>query len=171
MSDRDLVVGMKRACACLVLLVGCEWFEEMRLEVPDVPPDSIVLSWSMVDRGASGDTMYMAIYGNRDMELVTKQPNGTMMRLERTLTKKQYAEIVRMMRDLDCCALRSESDEAPGPRESQPELGIHFGDLDCEVALWDSEWHRGRARECGFAVARLHGRGYLRDPPPEASPP
>lgn len=109
--------------------------------------------------------MYMALRGNRQLEIVTKQPSGTMMQVQRELGKDQYAELIDKLRKLDCCSLESRSKTAPSPLESQPELGINFGDIECQVALWDSEWSVGRARECGFAVAQVHGHGFVPDPP------
>ena len=151
-------------CAAL-LLAGCEGREEPRVALPDVEPTEVVVSWGMVSREASGNTMYMALYGSRKMEVVTKRPNGTMMRVERKVGKDRYAEFIDKLRKLDCCSLESRSKTAPSPLESQPELRINFGDMECQVALWDSEWRVGRARECGFAVAQFHGRGFLPDPP------
>ena len=42
---------------------------------------------------------------------------------------------------------------------------VESGDVLCEIELWDSEWREGRARECGFAIARVHGGGFVPDPP------
>lgn len=110
--------------------------------------------------------MYMALYGNRNLEVVTKQPSGTMMRIDSTMTEEKFAKLIDTLRKLDCCSLESKSETAPTPLESQPELKINFGDVKCQVALWDSEWRVGRARECGFAVAQVHGHGFVPDPPP-----
>ncbi|UCF46485.1 MAG: hypothetical protein JSU89_04670, partial [Myxococcales bacterium] len=72
---------------------------------------------------------------------------------------------------LDCCSLPSTTKERISPGEAKPRLEINFGDMKCEIELWDREWREGRARECGFAVARLHGTGFVPDPPvDEASP-
>lgn len=147
------------------LFAGCEGRQEQRVALPNVAPTDVVVSWGMVSREGSTRTMYMALYGDRKTEVVTKQPNGTMMRVERTLGMERYVELIDRLRKLDCCSLESGSETAPSPLESRPELGINFGDVECQVALWDSEWRVGRARECGFAVARVHGQGFMPDPP------
>ncbi|MGB5810627.1 MAG: hypothetical protein WBG86_08865 [Polyangiales bacterium] len=163
---RDLVFAMWLRCLCaFALMAGCKSSHEPSVELPNVKPDDVVVSWGMIGRGQARDTMYMAIHGNRNMVLVTKRPNGTMASVERMLPADQYAELVRNLRQLDCCSLSSAHETPPTPVESKPELGIDFGDMKCQVSLWDSEWREGRARECGFAVAAIHGRGFVPDPP------
>lgn len=162
----DLVAAMwsLRSRVLLVLLslcaFGCEPKEEAVL-MPSAAPDEVVVSWGMIGRNAARDTLYMAVQGNRDMVVVTKSPNGTMMSVEQVVPEKKYRDLVRQLRALDCCSLESTHDKAPSALESKPELGINFGDLECQVSLWDSEWRTGRARACGSAVAAIHGRGFL----------
>lgn len=149
----------------MLFLAGCEGRQAPQVVLPSVEPNEVVVSWAMISREGSTSTMYMALHGNRNLEVVTKQPSGTMMRVDRTLGPEPYAELIDKLRTLDCCSLESSSETAPSPLESQPELGINFGDVKCQVALWDSEWRVGRARECGFAVAQVHGHGFVADPP------
>ncbi len=164
--NRDLISSMWRCWFCAAILIaGCDGRKEQRVALPEVAPTEVVVSWAMISREASSSTMYMALRGNRQLEIVTKQPSGTMMQVQRELGKDQYAELIDKLRKLDCCSLESRSKTAPTPLESQPELGINFGDIECQVALWDSEWRVGRARECGFAVAQVHGHGFVPDPP------
>lgn len=155
----------KRLFLSMLFLAGCEGRQESQVALPGVAPTDVVVSWGMISREGATSTMYMALYGNRNVEVVTKQPSGTLMRVDRTLGPKPYTELVDKLRTLDCCSLESASETAPSPRESRPELGINFGDMKCQVALWDSEWRVGRARECGFAVAQVHGHGFVPDPP------
>jgi hypothetical protein len=147
-----------------LLLAGCEG-REQQVALPNVKPNEVVVSWGMVSRDGSRDTMYMEVRANRQMTVTSKRPNGNMLQVQRDLTEDEYAELVDKLRKLDCCSLQSGSETAPSPLESQPELRITFGDIECQVALWDSEWRVGRARECGFAVAQVHGRGFVPDPP------
>jgi hypothetical protein len=154
-----------------LLLAACEGRKRADVALPDVEPDEVVVSWGMIGRDASRDTLYMALYGNRNLEVVTKQPSGTMIQVQQTLGEDRYLELIDTLRSLDCCSLESRFEEAPSPLESRPELGINFGDLECQVALWDSEWREGRARQCGFAVARIHGRGFVPDEPAPGSVP
>ncbi len=164
-GNRDLVSLMWRWCLVGALLfAGCEG-RKSQVVLPSVEPSAVVVSWGMVGRDGSRDTMHMELRGDRQMAITTKRPNGNMIRVERELSKDQYAELIDKLRKLDCCSLESRLEGAPSPRESQPELGIDFGDIKCQIALWDSEWGVGRARECGFAVAQVHGSGFVPDPP------
>jgi len=79
--------------------------------------------------------------------------------------------LVATLRALDCCSLQSTSKERTRPSEAKPQLEINFGDMKCEIELWDSDWREGLARECGFAVARLHGSGFVPDAPVDESSP
>jgi len=88
-----------------------------------------------------------------------------MMSIARTVSEDEYAKLVGRLRSLDCCSLHSTTQERANPSEAKPLLEINFGDVSCEVALWDREWREGLARECGFTVARLHGAGFVPDPP------
>ncbi len=165
-GNRDLVSSMCRWWLLgALLLAGCEGRQEARVVLPDVEPSEVVVSWGMVGRDGSRDTMYMELLGDRRMAITTKRPNGNMVQVQRELSKDQYADLIDQLRKLDCCSLESRSKTAPSPLESQPELAINFGDIECQIALWDSEWRLGRARECGFAVAQVHGGGFLPDPP------
>ncbi|MDH3846133.1 MAG: hypothetical protein OES69_19495, partial [Myxococcales bacterium] len=165
-GNRDLVSSMCRWWLLgALLLAGCEGRQEARVVLPDVEPSEVVVSWGMVGRDGSRDTMYMELLGDRRMAITTKRPNGNMVQVQRELSKDQYADLIDQLRKLDCCSLESRSKTAPSPLESQPELAINFGDVECQIALWDSEWRLGRARECGFAVAQVHGGGFLPDPP------
>ncbi|MDH3202435.1 MAG: hypothetical protein OEM15_16210 [Myxococcales bacterium] len=148
-----------------LLLAGCEGRQEARVVLPDVEPDAVVVSWGMVGRDGSRDTMYMELRGDRQVAITTKRPNGNLIQVQRKLGMDQYAELIDKLRKLDCCSLESRSKTAPSPLESQPELGINFGDVECQIALWDSEWRVGPARECGFVVAQVHGAGFVPDPP------
>jgi hypothetical protein len=93
------------------------------------------------------------------------------MSIARTVSEKDYAALVATLRALDCCSLQSTQKERPRPGEAKPQLEINFGDMQCEIELWDSEWREGLARQCGFAVARLHGGGFVPDAPVDESSP
>jgi len=88
-----------------------------------------------------------------------------MMSVSRDVPTKEYVKLVRALRELDCCSLPSTSRERLSPSEAKPRLEIDLGDVRCEIELWDGEWLQGRARECGFAVARAHRGGFVPDPP------
>jgi hypothetical protein len=81
------------------------------------------------------------------------------------VSEEDYAKLVGTLRGLECCSLPSTSEERSEPAEAKPQLEINFGDVKCEIELWDREWREGRARECGFAFARIHGSGFVPDPP------
>lgn len=151
-----------------VLMVGCKPSEEP-VKMPQAGPQDVVVSWGMIGRKAQRDTMYMELHGDRRMTVVTKSPSGTMMSVEQTVAEEQYTELVRQLRGLECCSLASTHESAPSPLESKPELAIDFGDLQCQVALWDSEWREERARKCGLAVSAIHGRSFLTDDPNETA--
>jgi hypothetical protein len=164
---------MQRSLICgALLLLGCTRNEhEERVALPEVAPDAIVVSWSVISRASDRDSIHVALDGSRRLDVTTKAPNGTMMSTSRSLSEREYATLVRTLRDLNCCSLQSASRERPAAGESKPRLELDLGDVRCQVELWDSEWREGLARECGFAVAQLHGGGFVPDPPVDDAPP
>lgn len=139
--------------------------------LPKVGPDTVVLSWSVISRSSDRDSLYVALDGSRNLNVTNRSPDGTMMSVTHTVSEKDYAKLIGTLRALDCCSIHSTSQERSSPSEAKPELKINFGDVRCKIDLWDREWREGRARKCGFAVARLHGGGFVPDPPfDEASP-
>jgi hypothetical protein len=159
------------ACA-FVLLWGCTGNEpKQEVVLPKVPPDTVVVSWSVVSRSADRDSIHAALEASRKLTVTNRAPDGTMMSISRTVSEKDYAALVAALRALDCCSLSSTTQERTRPSEAKPQLEINFGDSKCEIELWDTEWREGRARECGFAVARLHGAGFVPDPPVDEATP
>ena len=158
---------MRKVLICMtVLLWGCTGKERTReVPLPDVPPDTVVVSWSLISRSSDRDSLHVVLDATRRLSVTNKAPNGTMMSIARTVSETDYTALVATLRALDCCSLRSTSKERPRPSEAKPQLEINFGDMKCEIELWDSEWREGLARECGFAAARLHGAGFVPDPP------
>jgi len=149
-----------------VILCACQGKEQAaEVALPKVAPDTVVVSWSVISRTADRDSIHVALDASRKLHVTNKAPNGTMMSIARTISDDDYAKLVGSLRALDCCSLRSTTEERASPSEAKPQLEIDFGDVSCEVALWDREWREGLARECGFAVARLHGAGFVPDPP------
>lgn len=158
---------MWRAFLCAgLLLTGCKrGGNRAEAVLPDVEPDTVVVSWSVISRSDERRSMYVVLQGNREMVVMTRSPNGTMMSVSHEVSEKDYADLVGQLRALDCCALQSTSRDRARPSEAKPQLEIDFGDVECEIALWDDEWLEGRAKECGFAFARLHRSGFVPDPP------
>lgn len=149
-----------------MLSFGCAAKEpKSEVELPKVVPDTIVVSWSVISRSSDRDSVHAVLDANRKLNVTNRAPDGTMMSIARQVSNKDYAALVASLRALDCCSLQSTSKERTDPSEAKPELEINFGDMKCEVALWDSEWRDGLARDCGFVVARLHGAGFVPDPP------
>ena len=164
---------MPRAVVCVaVLLLSCK-AEETKQEVsfPKVPPDTVVVSWSVVSRSDDRDSFHAVLEASRKLTVTNRAPSGTMMSVSRTLPKKAYGELVGALRELDCCALESTGAERSNPAEAKPALEIDFGDVKCSVELWDREWREGRAKDCGFAFARAHGGDFVPDPPVDDSAP
>lgn len=158
---------MRKVLICVTaLLCACTSKERIpEVALPDVPPDAVVVSWSLISRSEDRDSLHAVLDASRKLTVTNKAPNGTMMSVARTVAAKDYEALVATLRALDCCSLRSTSKERPRPSDAKPQLEINFGDMNCEVELWDSEWREGLARQCGFAVARLHGGGFVPDPP------
>lgn len=155
----------------LVSSLGCKTGDrEKDVELPRVPPDTVVVSWSLVSRSSDRDSLHAVLEANRKLTTTTRAPNGTMMSVSRTVSEEEYATVVAQLRTLDCCSLESTSAERPDPAEAKPLLEIDLGDIRCEVELWDREWREGVARECGFAVAQLHRAGFVPDPPVDELP-
>ncbi|MGD8606375.1 MAG: hypothetical protein PVH21_03705 [Myxococcales bacterium] len=147
------------------LLVSCSRGEpEDTVQLPKVPPDTVVASWSVTSQSKDRDSLHVVLEANRTLVVTNRTADGTMMSLSRTISKKEYAQLVGRLRKLDCCALRSTHSERSSPDEAKPALEIDFGDMQCEVELWDDEWREGKARDCGMAMARLHGGGFVPDP-------
>lgn len=164
---------MWRALFCAtVLLCGCTANERKEeVELPKVAPDTVVVSWSVISRSSDRDSIHVVLEGSRQLIMTNRAPSGTMMSTSRTVSEQNYAKLVGTLRALDCCSLSSTSNERTSPSEGKPRLEIDLGDMKCEIELWDREWRQGRARECGFAVAQVHGGGFVPDPAvDEASP-
>jgi len=133
--------------------------------LPAVGPDTVVVSWSFVSRSSDRDSLHVVLDSSRNLNVTTRAANGTLMNISRVVSEQEYAKLVGTLRTLDCCSLQSTSKERTDPSEAKPQLEINFGDVKCEVERWDREWLEGRARECGFTVAQLHGGGFVPDPP------
>ena len=166
-GKRDLVRGMWKPVVCAaVLLWGCTGKEQKQhVELPKVTPDTVVVSWSLISRSSDRRSIHAALDGSRELITTTRSSTGTMMSVTRTVSEEDYAKLVGTLRGLECCSLPSTSEERSEPGEAKPQLEINFGDVKCEIELWDREWREGRARECGFAFARIHGSGFVPDPP------
>ena len=114
--------------------------------------------------------MHAVLNARRELTITTRSPSGTMMSVERTVSKKEYANLIARLRELDCCSLKSTTKERSHPAEAKPLLELELGDVGCEIELWDHEWREGLARECGFAVAQVHRAGFVPDPPVDDPP-
>lgn len=173
-AKRDLVQSMRRVwiIIAVISLFGCPQAEPSdKVVLPQVPPDTVVLSWSVISRSSDRDSVHAVLDASREMTTTTRSAEGTMMSMSRTISKDEYADLVDRLRSLDCCSLRSTVAEQSEPSEAKPQLKINLGDVRCEIELWDREWREGRARECGFAAARLHKAGFVPDPPVDAPTP
>lgn len=164
---------MRRAVLCVaVCLLSCTADgAERKVLLPQVPPDTIVLSWRVVSRSSDRDSFHAVLEGSRKLTVTNRAPSGTTMSLSRTLSKEEYGELVGSLRASRCCMLESTTADRPDPAEAKPALEIDFGDMKCSVELWDREWREGRAKECGFAFARVHGGDFVPDPPVDDPPP
>ncbi len=151
--------------AALVLASCIAGKSEQKLPLPEVPPDAVVVSWSVVSKSEDRDSVHAVLEGDRKLTVTNRAPSGTMMSVSRTLSKEDYGRLVAELRDLGCCALESTTAERSGPAEAKPALEIDFGDLKCSVELWDRQWREGKAKDCAFAFARVHGAGFVPDPP------
>lgn len=155
-----------------VWLLGCrKGDQEHDVALPRVPPDTVVVSWSVISRSSDRDSLHAVLDASRKLTTTTRTPDGTMMSVSRTISKKEYATLIDRLRTLDCCSLESTRSARPDPAEAKPLLEIDLGDTQCEVELWDREWREGVARECGFAVARVHRAGFVPDSPVDDSSP
>ncbi|MGB5219598.1 MAG: hypothetical protein WBN60_01115 [Polyangiales bacterium] len=156
----------------LVSLFGCDKGDRIEeVALPRVPPDTVVVSWSVISRSSDRDSLHAVLEASRKLTTTTRTANGTMMSISRTVSKSEYAALIDRLRTLDCCSIESTHAERSDAAEAKPLLEIDLGDTRCEVELWDREWREGVARECGFAVARIHRAGFVPDPPVDGSPP
>jgi hypothetical protein len=73
------------------------------------------------------------------------------------LSEAQVGRLGKMMQQRHCCQLKSHRDGIPD--EGQPSLRLDFplyGDLRCQVSLWDGEWRdRPEAAACALPVENL----------------
>jgi hypothetical protein len=152
-------------CATVLLLSCTRNEQEEAVALPTVAPDTVVVSWSLVSRSSERRSMHIVLDASRELITMSRSSDGTMMNVTRTVSEEAYAKLIGTLRGLECCALPSTSAERSDPGEAKPQLKINFGDVRCEIELWDREWREGRPRECGFAFARLHGGGFVPDPP------
>lgn len=165
-QKRDLVRRMRTWILCAAMLLSCKPTQpEEELVLPKVEPDTVVVSWSVISRSAGRRSTHVVLEASRELITTTRSPDGTMMTVSRTVSEEAYAKLVGKLRALDCCSLRSTSEDRAYPDEAKPQLEINFGDVRCEIERWDREWRTGRAQECGFEFARLHGGGFVPDAP------
>ncbi len=165
-EKRDLVGAMRIWILCVGTLLSCTPTEPKdEVALPKVEPETVVVSWSVISRSAGRRSTHVVLDASRELITTTRSPDGTMMTVSRTVTEDAYAKLVGQLRALECCSLPSTSEDRTYPDEAKPQLEINFGDTRCEIERWDREWREGRARECGFAFARLHGSGFVPDPP------
>lgn len=157
---------MWKTLVCAGLLVfGCKSDRDpAAAALPEVEPDTVVVSWSVISRSDDRDSIHVVLEGSRQLVVMRRSPNGNMISVSHTVSEKDYADLVSRLRALDCCALQSTTRDRLRPGEARPQLEIDFGDMECEITLWDDEWLEGRAKECGFAFARLHKSGFVPDP-------
>ena len=163
---------MRILIPCALVLLSCTPNGQSdEVALPKVAPDAVVVSWSVISRSHDRRSSHVVLEGGRELTITTRSANGQMMTVSRTVSENAYAELVRSLRSLGCCSIPSTSAERSYASEAKPLLEIHFGDLDCEIELWDREWREGKAKACGFAFARLHGNGLVPDPPVDAPSP
>ena len=156
----------------ILSLLGCQRSEtERKVVLPHVPPDTVVASWSLISRSADRRSVHAVLEASRELTTTTRSAGGTMMSVERTVSREEYAALIGRLRELDCCSLESTNSERSDPAEAKPMLELELGDVRCEIELWDREWRKGAARECGSAFARVHRVGFVPDPPVDGSPP
>lgn len=170
---RDLVRGMRVLwVAVFLFLLSCRQGKpERKVVLPHVPPDTVVVSWSLISRSADRRSTHVVLDASRVLTTTTRSADGTMMSVERTVSKAEYATLIARLRELECCSLESTKAERSHPAEAKPALELELGDVQCEIELWDREWREGVARECGFAVARVHRAGFVPDAPVDDVPP
>ncbi len=157
---------MRISILCVAVLLGCTpTGRSEAVALPKVTPDTVVVSWSVISRSADRRSTHVVLEASRDLTTTTRSPDGTMMTVSGIVSEERYANLVGRLRELDCCSLPSTSEERSYPSEAKPELEINFGDMRCEIALWDREWRQGPAKECAFAFAQLHRRGFVPDSP------
>ena len=158
----------------LLTLSGCQPTSskpEVSVDLPRVPPDTVIVSWSVISRSPERDSVHAVLEASRKLTTTKRSADGTMISVSRTISREEYASLVARLRELDCCSLQSTKAERSDPSEAKPLLEIDLGDSRCEIELWDREWCEGLARECGFAAARVHRTDFVPDPPvDEASP-
>jgi hypothetical protein len=150
----------------LTSFLGCEPKSASEdVVLPRVPPDTIIASWSVTSRSDDRDGVHAVLEASRKLTTTTRAPDGTRMSASRTISKKQYQQLVARLRELDCCQLSSTSQEGVEPAEAKPILQIDLGDVRCAIELWDREWREGLARECAVAFVQVHRGGFVPDPP------
>ncbi len=156
----------------LSTLLGCDTRGSTKeIELPRVPPDTVVASWSVISRSNDRNSVHAALEANRKLTVTTRSPDGTTISTSRTVSNEQYRELVAGLRTLDCCQLSSTSQQSVEPAEAKPVLELDLGDTRCAIELWDHEWREGLARRCAVAFVYVHRGELVPDPPVDASAP
>lgn len=169
---RDLVRAMRKAWVLVVIsMLACQQRDKSKeVALPRVAPETVVVSWSFISRSQDRRSTHVVLNARRELITTTRSASGTIMSVERTVSKDEYANLVDRLRKLNCCSLKSTTKERSDPAEAKPLLELQLGDVRCEIELWDHEWREGLARECGFAVAQVHRAGFVPDPPVDDPP-
>lgn len=162
----------KAFIAAGLVFCGCKGDRDRaKVVLPQVDPDTVVVSWSVISRSDGRDSMNVVLEGSRELIVTRRSVSGNMISVSHRVSEEDYADLVRRLRSLECCKLESTTRDRLRPSEAKPLLEIDFGDVECEIELWDDEWLEGRAKDCGFAFARLHKSGFVPEPPVDAPPP
>ncbi|MGB5704229.1 MAG: hypothetical protein WBM48_15525, partial [Polyangiales bacterium] len=100
----------------LVSLLGCSKGEQEKdVALPRVPPDTVVVSWSVISRSSERDSLHSVLEAGRKLTTTTRASNGTMMSSSRTVSEKEYVTLIDQLRSLDCCSLESTGVERTDP--------------------------------------------------------
>jgi hypothetical protein len=153
----------KQSLCVVLLLAGCKKEPPAYIE-----SDDIAVGWRSMSADLE-ETAYMALRADRQLEVVAKQRDGSLGKVQGRLSEDRYSKLIEELRTLDCCSLKSASPAGSRPSASDMpyQLEVHADGMDCVVTRWTSEWQEGRAQECASAVDGVHGQGFFHAPSPK----
>jgi hypothetical protein len=144
---------MRRLALLVVLLAACSGADP----AGSGPPGRVVLEWYVSQALWGEERLTIDESGLVKYHFTSADSHVPPRHRAARLSEAQVNRLGKMMQQRHCCQLKSHRDGIPD--EGQPSLRLDFplyGDLRCQVSLWDGEWRdRQEAAACSLPVENL----------------